>query len=66
MYDVCAAILNSQGAYTSIYAATSEELEGIGGKYFANCDYARTSPQSKDVKVARKLWDISEKLTGLS
>lgn len=45
--------------------ATAKELEGIGGKYFANCDFARMSPQSKDFKVAAKLWEVSEKLTGL-
>lgn len=56
----------SQGAYTSVFAATAPELAGIGGKYFANCEYARVSPQAKDRQAAAKLWEISEKLTGLS
>ncbi len=54
-----------KGAETSIYLATSPELEGVTGKYFVNCEAIASSTISYDETAARRLWDISEKLTGL-
>lgn len=56
----------SQGAFTSVHVATSSDLDGVGGKYFANCDFCRVSPLSKDRKLAERLWKESEILTGLA
>lgn len=54
-----------KGAETSIYLATSPEVENITGKYFDNKVEARTSRESYDEETARRLWEVSEELTGL-
>ena len=54
-----------QGAQTSIYLATSPEVEGVSGKYFADCKPVRTSEASYDLESARRLWELSLQLTGL-
>jgi NAD(P)-dependent dehydrogenase (short-subunit alcohol dehydrogenase family) len=61
-----AAISPEEGAQTSLYLATSPEVEGVTGKYFVNKKAVISSPASYDEDAARKLWEISEKLTGLS
>jgi NAD(P)-dependent dehydrogenase (short-subunit alcohol dehydrogenase family) len=55
-----------QGAQTSIYLASSAEVEGITGGYFIKCKPVRSISSSYDLDLADKLWDVSEKLTGLS
>jgi len=58
---------NSQeGAQTSIFCAVEEGLEEHSGKYFADCALAKQSEASKDDGLAKKLWEASEILTGLS
>ncbi|XP_028578134.2 retinol dehydrogenase 14 [Podarcis muralis] len=54
-----------EGAQTSIYLASSPEVEGISGKYFGNCKEEQLLPNAMDDLVARKLWDISEVMVGL-
>ena len=46
--------------------ADSEDLAKISGAYFVRQKAARSSPQSNDDATARKLWQASEELTGLS
>jgi len=53
-----------KGAETSIYLATSPEIEGISGKYFDKKREARISAIAQDDELARRLWDESVKLTG--
>jgi NAD(P)-dependent dehydrogenase (short-subunit alcohol dehydrogenase family) len=55
-----------EGAQTSIYLATSPEVEGITGKYYANMQPVRSSPESYSLEAARRLWLASLELTGLS
>ncbi len=55
-----------QGAETSIYLASSPEVEGVTGQYFANRRARRSSPASYDSAAAARLWDLSADLTGLS
>lgn len=55
----------AQGAHTSVYLASSPEVEGISGKYFVRCKPARSSVHSHDVTTQEKLWEISARLTGL-
>jgi len=52
-----------KGAETSLYLATSPEIEGITGKYFVNKKEEKSSKQSHDIEIAQKLWDISVELT---
>ena len=51
-------------SFSSLYAATSPELNQIGGKYIFNSRFVTSSPVSHDLDTAEKLWDISEILTG--
>ncbi|MGB3683419.1 MAG: SDR family oxidoreductase [Rubrobacteraceae bacterium] len=55
-----------KGARTSIYLASSPEVEGVSGGYFAEERPASSSEASRDAVAARKLWELSETLTGLS
>jgi NAD(P)-dependent dehydrogenase (short-subunit alcohol dehydrogenase family) len=55
-----------RGAETSVYLAASPEVAGISGGYFVNQQASPSSPSSYDDAVARKLWDLSERLTGLA
>lgn len=57
-----AALKPEEGAKTSIYLASSPEVENISGKYFANCVETRSSPESYDDQAAMKLWQASEQL----
>ena len=54
------------GARTSVYLATSPEVEGVSGKYFTRCKPVSSSRKSQDAELARRLWEVSEKLTGLA
>jgi len=55
-----------EGAQTSIYLASSDEVKGVTGKYFYKNRVKDGSPQCKDIQVQKSLWQISEKLTGLA
>ena len=54
-----------QGALTSIYLASSDEVVNISGKYFAKCKIKKSSPASYNTDTAKRLWELSEKLVGL-
>jgi NAD(P)-dependent dehydrogenase (short-subunit alcohol dehydrogenase family) len=59
------AISPEKGAETSVYLASSPEVEGVTGKYFVKKSATRTSASSYNEDTARRLWDVSAKLTGL-
>jgi NAD(P)-dependent dehydrogenase (short-subunit alcohol dehydrogenase family) len=52
-----------KGAETSIYLASSPEVEGVSGRYFAKKAEARSSDVSHDARIARRLWEASAELT---
>jgi len=55
----------SQGAATTVYVATAPELEGVGGKYFSDCQIS--DPASHvTLAAAKKLWTLSEKWVGIT
>ncbi len=54
-----------KGAETSIYLATSPQVEAVTGKYFADKKEARSNKESYDKEIARRLWEVSAELTGL-
>lgn len=54
-----------EGAQTSIYLASSPEVEGVSGRYFGDCKEEELLPKAMDEAVARKLWDISEVMVGM-
>jgi retinol dehydrogenase 14 len=55
-----------EGAQTVIYLAASPEVEGVSGRYFERKRPRRSSRESYDEAAARRLWEISEQLTGIS
>jgi NAD(P)-dependent dehydrogenase (short-subunit alcohol dehydrogenase family) len=55
----------TEGAATSIHLAASAEVEGVSGQYFSNCRPARSSRASHDATAARRLWEVSARMTGL-
>jgi NAD(P)-dependent dehydrogenase (short-subunit alcohol dehydrogenase family) len=55
-----------EGAETSIYLASSPEVETVTGKYFERKKPVASSRESYDDAVARRLWEVSERLAGLS
>jgi len=56
----------AKGAETGVYLAISPEIEGVTGKYFANKRAARSNKQSYDKAAAKRLWEVSAEMTGLS
>jgi NAD(P)-dependent dehydrogenase (short-subunit alcohol dehydrogenase family) len=54
-----------QGAQTSIYLATSPDVEGITGQYYAYLHPINSSPASHEATIAQRLWEVSEQLVGL-
>jgi retinol dehydrogenase-12 len=55
-----------QGARTSIYLCTSPEVEGVTGRYFARCREVSPRPPAEDDAAARRLWELSLRITGLA
>ena len=51
-----------EAARTSVYLASSPEVEGITGKYFKNCKPVKSHKLTYDESLQMKLWRISEKL----
>lgn len=54
------------GARTSVYLASSPEVAGLSGKYFIRRREAKSSARSHNVDDAKRLWEVSVGLTGLS
>lgn len=59
------AISPERGARTSIYLASSADVEGVTGKYFARRRQQESSEASRNEEAARDLWNLSVELTGL-
>lgn len=65
-----------QGAATQVWAATSPQLNGLGGVYLEDCDIAEPAgagsdrtgvkPWATDPEQARRLWELSAELTGVN
>jgi NAD(P)-dependent dehydrogenase (short-subunit alcohol dehydrogenase family) len=62
-----------EGALPTLYAATAPDVRGgeyFGPSGFAGClgppGRARSSPRANDAAAARRLWDVSEQLTGVA
>ena len=57
---------SAQGAETSIYLASSPDVEGVTGKYFADSAETPSSLASQDEEAQTRLWEMSEQMTGLA
>lgn len=54
------------GSQTSLYCALQEGIEPLSGRYFSSCALQQVGAKGRDDVLARKLWEVSERLTGLS
>lgn len=54
-----------KGAETTIWLATSPELEGMSGKYYKDKKDIKASKPAYDDETRKKLWKLSEQLTTL-
>ena len=54
-----------KGAETSIYLASSPDVAEVSGKYFAYSKQKSPSRSSKNEGTAKRLWEVSEQMTGL-
>lgn len=56
----------TEGAQTTICCAVSEDLADESGQYYADCAVSPLLvPQASDEALAKQLWEVSMKLTGL-
>lgn len=53
----------AKAAATPLHLATTSELDGASGGYYANCRPTPPSALAKDQAAARRLWELSELLT---
>jgi retinol dehydrogenase 14 len=56
----------ARGALTPIYLASSPQVEGVTGQYFANRKPTTSSKASYDTAAAARLWHASAGLAGLT
>lgn len=52
----------AQGSSTAIFLATDESVKDITGEYFYKCKIAKSSKRSKDMELAKRLFEFSEQL----
>jgi NAD(P)-dependent dehydrogenase (short-subunit alcohol dehydrogenase family) len=55
-----------KGAETAVYLCASPEVAGVSGEYFYDCRPHAPRPFALDDDDARRLWEVSERLTGPS
>jgi NAD(P)-dependent dehydrogenase (short-subunit alcohol dehydrogenase family) len=55
-----------RGADTSVYLASSPEVEGISGRYFVDRDSKRSHKSSYDTQATARLWRLSADLVGVA
>ncbi|XP_048043943.1 dehydrogenase/reductase (SDR family) member 13 like 1 [Megalobrama amblycephala] len=53
------------GAQTTLYCALQEDIEHLSGRYFSDSQLVQVKPEARDDGIAKKLWDVSEKLCGM-
>lgn len=54
-----------KGAATSVYLATTPDIEELTGSYFVNCKPHKVSSQAEDERLQQQLWDFSEIVCGI-
>jgi NAD(P)-dependent dehydrogenase (short-subunit alcohol dehydrogenase family) len=59
------ALTPEEGAQTIIYLASSAEVEGKTGGYYAKCKLKAPNKAAQNDADARRLWDVSAKISGV-
>ena len=54
-----------EGVRATVRLAADPALDGVTGRYFEGTREARADEQAYDVAARRRLWELSERLTGL-
>jgi retinol dehydrogenase 12 len=65
LYAKVCGISEEKGAQTTLYLATSPEVENVTGKYFAKSKQATSSKISNDFSIAEDLWKMSKEMVKL-
>lgn len=55
-----------KGAETTVFLASSPAVESVSGGYWIDCRQKRARAISYDPEAQRRLWELSEMLTGLA
>jgi NAD(P)-dependent dehydrogenase (short-subunit alcohol dehydrogenase family) len=56
----------ARGAETPVYLASSPEVDGVSGQYFANRKARKSHTSSYDSATTTRLWQVSADLVGLA
>jgi NAD(P)-dependent dehydrogenase (short-subunit alcohol dehydrogenase family) len=54
-----------KGARTSVYLATSDDVDGVTGRFFVKCKQRKMPRQATDPQTQKRLWDVSSGLVKL-
>ena len=54
------------GAARIAYLVGSPDIKNVSGKYFVNDKEQTSSPQSRDVTLQHRFWELSEQMAGLT
>jgi NAD(P)-dependent dehydrogenase (short-subunit alcohol dehydrogenase family) len=54
-----------KGARTSVYLATSDDVNGVTGGFFVKCKQRKIPRQAMDQQTQKRLWDVSSGLVEL-
>ncbi|RXN29215.1 dehydrogenase reductase SDR family member 13-like protein [Labeo rohita] len=54
------------GSQTTLYCALQENIEHLSGRYFSDSQLAQAKAEGRDDGIAKKLWEVSEKLCGIA
>lgn len=54
------------GAQTTLHCALQEGIENLSGRYFSSCTVQNVQAKARDDTVAKKLWEVSERLCASS
>jgi len=56
----------AEGSRTSVFLASSPEVEGITGLFYHQCRPVRVAPAAESEELRDRLWKVSEQLAGLA
>ncbi len=55
-----------KGARTAVWLAASPDVTNITGQYFVDCRTKEPAKAALDTEAARRLWEVSEELAGIT
>ena len=58
-------ITPEEGADNTVFLSTSTDVEGVSGRYFVKRNAVKSAPLSYDEALAKRLWEVSERLTAI-